>query len=425
MAPEPAAAAGAGADGPVLSPVSAAARGGVAVSPSSPLAVGPVVVSEIDWSGGGDGGWVERCHLWRTGELCDVALRAGDVEVRASRSDLALASRYFRSLFLGSECPPNGATVHLAGVSGPALEMLVTAIYERRLEMDLSLEQVESLLAAAHRLDVPQVKAACALYLTSLLSPGTCLVVRSAAARYSLPTLSQAAENIALDHFAEVARTPTFLTLSLNEVASLVRSDALHVDSELQVFEAVARWTRYDLARRSRLLPELLSLVRLALISPHDLMEHVAAHPIVRKDLAATGVVLDAIAAHAAPTRRKRLLVRPRGRTKTSLAFEVEGWFSCTARYLSSRSFKAIDMQCWGRQAGLEADPAPIFALYLGFVSPLQIAKQNFCAMFNMCLLGWSAATSFILPTRTLFHYLWPLPLLPISPSKTGLNAVE
>ena len=62
----------------------------------------------------------------------------------------------------------------------------------------------------------------------------------------------------------------------------LVSHDELHVNSEEVVFDAVLKWVKHEPKARSEYLPELLTKVRLPLLTPQFLSDKVATEELVR-----------------------------------------------------------------------------------------------------------------------------------------------
>ena len=67
--------------------------------------------------------------------------------------------------------------------------------------------------------------------------------------------------------FPTIAESREFLEFDHISVIKILSSSNLRIDSELQVFNAADRWLSYDLSERSKYAKELLSKVRLSLLS--------------------------------------------------------------------------------------------------------------------------------------------------------------
>lgn len=88
-----------------------------------------------------------------------------------------------------------------------------------------------------------------------------------------------------------------FLSLTSEQLVSLVKSDHLTVASEEKVYESVIGWIQFDVHERRKYLPQLLEHVRLPLVSQDYLMSRVENEPLM-KDLNAKDFIIEALKFH-------------------------------------------------------------------------------------------------------------------------------
>lgn len=88
-------------------------------------------------------------------------------------------------------------------VPGPILGQLVDYCYTSSVEV--TEENVQALLAAAGRLQLPWIQEVTCEFLQHRLEPSNCLAILSLADTHSCPSLLAAAEAVALHSFSEVA----------------------------------------------------------------------------------------------------------------------------------------------------------------------------------------------------------------------------
>ncbi|XP_077301674.1 kelch-like protein 7 [Arctopsyche grandis] len=81
------------------------------------------------------------------------------------------------------------------------------------------------------------------------------------------PTAKKIAMDLTLENFLTLCKTSEFLRLPASTLAEILKSDNLNVSSEEDVFKSVKLWTDYDITNRKYKLLELLSSVRLTLLS--------------------------------------------------------------------------------------------------------------------------------------------------------------
>lgn len=107
-----------------------------------------------------------------------------------------------------------------------------------------------------------------------------------------------------------------FLQLSTEQLAALLASDELKVASERHVFEALISWVQFEAANRRQQVARLLSFVKLPLLEPAYLADHVEGA--VGADLACQRLILEAMKWHLLPERRQQMMsarTRPRKST--------------------------------------------------------------------------------------------------------------
>ena len=67
--------------------------------------------------------------------------------------------------------------------------------------------------------------------------------------------------------FAIVAESKDFSELDFASLVKILSSSGLNIDSELQVFDAFYSWLCHDITKRSKYAKQLLSKVRISLLS--------------------------------------------------------------------------------------------------------------------------------------------------------------
>lgn len=148
---------------------------------------------------------------------------------------------------------------------------------------------------------------ACAEFLMSLLTPSNCLGIKRLAYTLGCTDLRQAADKYLCKNFNEVSQSDEFLQIDKASLVDMLSREDLQVRSEEQVFEAAIRWVRADVTDRSCFLSEVLSQVRLPLLSPHFLKDSVASDPLIHDDLRCRDLVDEAKDYHLLPDRRSQM----------------------------------------------------------------------------------------------------------------------
>ncbi|XP_021564166.1 kelch-like protein 3 [Carlito syrichta] len=120
--------------------------------------------------------------------------------------------------------------IEIKDVDGQTLSKLIDYIYTA--EIEVTEENVQVLLPAASLLQLMDVRQNCCDFLQSQLHPTNCLGIRAFADMHTCTDLLQQANAYAEQHFPEVMLGEEFLSLSLDQVCSLISSDKLTVSSE-------------------------------------------------------------------------------------------------------------------------------------------------------------------------------------------------
>ncbi|XP_044515870.1 kelch-like protein 3 [Gracilinanus agilis] len=128
--------------------------------------------------------------------------------------------------------------IEIKDVDGQTLSKLIDYIYTA--EIEVTEENVQVLLPAASLLQLMDVRQNCCDFLQSQLHPTNCLGIRAFADVHTCTELLQQANAYAEQHFPEVMLGEEFLSLSLDQVCSLISSDKLTVSSEEKTVEEEA-----------------------------------------------------------------------------------------------------------------------------------------------------------------------------------------
>lgn len=251
--------------------------------------------------------------LRNEGKLCDITLIVGEQRVKCHRVVLAAASLYFNAMFTGDMLESRLDEVTIHGVEFSALEEVINFCYSGRTE--ITVDNVQNLMCASNLLQLTSVKQACVEFLHRVLHPSNCLGIRSFADTFCCGDLVEAAGVFAMKNFSDVSKSEEFLRLDPDELLALISSDELNVRTEEEVFEAVLSWTEKEVDERKDFLPELLKNVRLPLIRPQYLCDHIAANDLVKNNLSCRDLVDEAKDFLLLPERRS-ILQSPRTRPR-------------------------------------------------------------------------------------------------------------
>ena len=244
-------------------------------------------------------------ELWRLRSLCDVHLIVEDgdgkptVSIAAHRVVLAANVPYFKAMFTSGLQESNQTEVTLKNVDEAGLKSIVSFIYSGKLEITEG--NVQGLLSTASMLDLPAIVGACARFMTRHLSPTNCLGIKAFAYTFNVAGLPEAANNYAMQNFADVLKEEEFLHLSADEVEAFVSSNKINVTSEEDVYVAVTRWLEHDIEIRKEHAGRLYNHVRFPILDVSFLKGVVMQNPIIESHSEVKVMVKEAFEYHENP----------------------------------------------------------------------------------------------------------------------------
>jgi len=259
--------------------------------------------------------FVAMNQLRRDNILCDVILEAGGVETPVHRLVVVSGSPYFMAMFTGKMTESSADRVKLNGIDGKALLQLIEYIYTSMIEV--TEDNVQSLLPAANLLQLQFVRESCCSFLQSQLHPSNCLGIRQFADIHSCSDLLTHARSFTEQHFSDVVRGEEFQNLSCQQVCELIDSDQLSVASEEMVYEAVIGWVRTDVTNRSPNMARLLEHVRLPLMPKDYLVKTVTQEYLVNNSDLCKDYLIEAMKYHLLSPDMRAMMNTNRTRPRT------------------------------------------------------------------------------------------------------------
>ncbi|XP_057338477.1 kelch-like protein 18 [Microplitis mediator] len=244
-------------------------------------------------------------EIRRSGKLCDVTLKVEDQSFSAHRVVLAATIPYFHAMFLNNMVESKLSEITLQGFESMALEALINYAYSGRIVLNKL--NVQSIMVGASFLQLQSVRDACADFLKIHLHPNNALGISLFADRLNCTSLVEESTKYIQQYFHQVSLSDEFLVLSFTDLQELISKDDLYVVSESQVFEAVVRWIKHNVEERLIYLPKLLILVRLPLLSPEYLVDHVAKEDLIRRSHECRDLLDEAKDCHLMPERKHLL----------------------------------------------------------------------------------------------------------------------
>ncbi|KAK2179269.1 hypothetical protein NP493_500g00029 [Ridgeia piscesae] len=162
---------------------------------------------------------MKRMHKQRQSDkYTDVTLQSSSVDIRCHRNVLAAASDYLNAMF---QCDVEDPVQ--MNMKPEILTAIVDYIYTG--EVELTVDNVESLVKACDVLQLDTLKTACESFMLKQVEPANCVGFFQFAASYHLDELQQKARRMMRSEFKIVASTDDFKKLSCNELIGFIKDD--------------------------------------------------------------------------------------------------------------------------------------------------------------------------------------------------------
>lgn len=268
-------------------------------------------------------------EFFQNQQLCDVVLCIEGVRIPAHRIILSTTSDYFTAMFMNDMVEATQHEVSLKDVDPDAMKELVKFMYIGKLE--IREDNVETLMRTACLLQLSTVVTACSVFMQKQLHPSNCIGIRHFADTQGCSVLYQQAHQYIVENFEKIIINHEFLHLSPQDIVDLFKDEYLNVSDESVIFHSLVHWTNKDPASRSPHLPELLSYVKLPLLSPEFLTDHVEMNNLFKDKCFCQELIFEAMKYHLLPERRSHMQNwRTKPRRSTSGTLYAVGSMECS-----------------------------------------------------------------------------------------------
>lgn len=228
------------------------------------------------------------------GVLCDVILKVGEAQIAAHRNVLAAASPYFRVMFTSDFSESRMEAVPIFDVDPPSVKAVIDYCYTGLL--NVSSENVQSLFQAASLFQMDKICHVCCKYMERQIHPLNCIGIQGFAEVHGFQELYRRATEEIMENFCAVVEGEEFLHLEFSKLQEVLASDDLNIDSEDSVLNAAMLWLNSDLANREKHKYEILSQIRIPLLSPEVLVEKLHSSALFRSDPRSSQLISDVMA---------------------------------------------------------------------------------------------------------------------------------
>ncbi|XP_014851568.1 PREDICTED: kelch-like protein 41 [Poecilia mexicana] len=222
-------------------------------------------------------------ELLNENKLIDCVLKVGDRSIPSHRLILAACSPYFRELFFSVDGKEEDRKeVVLENLDPNVMEVIVNYLYSA--EIDINDNNVQDIFVVANRFQIPSVFTVCVNYLQKSLTKKSCLAIYRLGLMLNCARLAMAARDYIADRFETISKDEDFLDLAPPEIFAIIGTDALNVEKEEAVFEALMRWIRKDKEKRAKSLDEAFEYIRFRLLPEKYFKEKVEKDELIKAD---------------------------------------------------------------------------------------------------------------------------------------------
>ncbi|KAM6977268.1 kelch-like protein 40b [Aplochiton taeniatus] len=220
--------------------------------------------------------------LLENDKLVDCVLKIKDKEFPCHRLVLCACSSYFRALFLSDLDESKKKEIVLEDVEPGVMGLVLKYLYTSNI--NVTEHNVQDIFSLANMFQIPSIFTVCVSFLQKRLSLSNCLAIFRLGLMLDCPRLAVSARNYACERFQLIVRDQDFLQLGASELAAILTSDTLNVETEEAVFEALMKWVMLDRENRTKELPGLLDCIRLRLVPQEYLTTTVEKNELICSD---------------------------------------------------------------------------------------------------------------------------------------------
>ena len=171
----------------------------------------------------------------------DVTLVIDHLRIPCHRFILASMCPYFYTMFTSGMRETSDKEIVLQGMDSRVVERVVEYLYTGSVQITADLAQ--GLLQAADMYNLQDLRNGCINFYSDNITCDTCLAIWKLGTDLGDKYLSQAAFQVAADHFEYIVEhLEDFLELSVEDLSRYLVCENLRVESEERVFDAALKW---------------------------------------------------------------------------------------------------------------------------------------------------------------------------------------
>lgn len=203
-------------------------------------------------------------------EHCDFTIIVGDTKFRVHKFILMIWSDYFRALFRHESLQLKSDEIQLDNLNKEAVMHIINYCYELKLNLDN--DNIQDILIASSMLQIKMIQDQCIYYIKSKVDRTNCFGVLAMANGCNLNDLFESTLQYCLDNFLDLLDEDEYYQLDSSYLKQIISNQMLNADNELNVAEAILKWSSKNCDTNQQTLDDILSQVRFTLIKPKDLV---------------------------------------------------------------------------------------------------------------------------------------------------------
>lgn len=175
------------------------------------------------------------------------------------RKVIAESSKYFEVLLGPNFKEGTEAEIVLEGIDSPTLKAIIYYIYAGNI--DLTEENIASVLHAASGMELPSLAEECGRKLAESMSKENCIIVLMLADKYGFAQLRATALQLVCAHFENISKSD-ILQMDGNIMGDLLKCERFEAP-ESTFFGYLIEWVQQNEWERAKFMPDLLQSIRL------------------------------------------------------------------------------------------------------------------------------------------------------------------
>ncbi|TGZ76037.1 hypothetical protein CRM22_000032 [Opisthorchis felineus] len=230
-------------------------------------------------------------QLRQSNKYCDITLQCGAIRTEAHRNVLAGCSPYFDDLFSRRTTSP---TVDIQNVDKDVFVDVINYMYTGRVQITKS--NVQSLIVAAHNLQLRGLLDGCSEFLKTQLHPSNCLTILRFSELIGCIDLAARCTDFAKHHLTELlSEDQELMLLEEKWFGEIIKSEHISEDTRL---DAIVRWVAQDHSNRQTAVPSLCGCVNVLRLTASHLADLRDSQECWNTSPCLAGFIMGAMGAH-------------------------------------------------------------------------------------------------------------------------------